>query len=265
MRDHGDELTRGHARAKGVGCVGICYLHSRLIRLCSPDDMHAAVNGRYFTVLAERQNGATVAEVDPLAIVGVVARVVVPIFVAMDPVGALPLVFAWTAGLEDAERDRQLRDALLTALALGLVFVLAGRWLLGLLGVDIPDFLVAGGLVLLVLAISDLVVGGSHEGRGSSGVPDFGAVPIGTPILAGPATLATLLVLVDDYGWLITGAAFLLNLLFAWRLFRRAGQLTRLFGRNGLRAASKVMSLILAAIAVRLIRDGLFAILGLPS
>jgi hypothetical protein len=58
-------------------------------------------------------------------------------------------------------------------------------------------FLVAGGLVLLVLAISDLVVGGAHDGRGSSARADFGAVPIGTPILAGPATLATLLVLVD--------------------------------------------------------------------
>lgn len=198
---------------------------------------------------------------DVLGGLEVVARVVVPIFVAMDPIGALPLIFAWTAGLDDAERDRQLRDALLTALALGLVFVIGGRWLLGLLGVQISDFLVAGGLVLLALAISDLVVGGSHEGRGSSGRPDFGAVPIGTPILAGPATLATLLVLVDNFGWLFTGLAFLLNLLVAWRLFRRAAQLTRLFGRNGLRAASKVTSLVLAAIAVRLIREGVLAIL----
>ncbi len=198
---------------------------------------------------------------DPLAALAVATRVLVPIFVAMDPIGALPLIFAWTGRLDDTERERQLRDALVTALALGLAFVLAGRWLLGVLGVQIPDFLVAGGLVLLVLAISDLVVGGSHEGRGSSGTPDFGAVPIGTPILAGPATLATLLVLVDNYGWLITGAAFLVNLLLAWRLFRRAGQLTRLFGRNGLRAASKVTSLILAAIAVRLIREGLLTML----
>jgi multiple antibiotic resistance protein len=192
---------------------------------------------------------------------GVAVRVVVPIFVAMDPVGALPLIFAWTGQLKSAERDRQLRDALLTALALGLVFVLGGRWLLGVLGVDIADFLIAGGLVLLALAISDLVVGGSHEGRGSSGRADFGAVPIGTPILAGPATLATLLVLVDGYGWLLTAIAFLLNLLLAWRLFRRSAQLTSLFGRNGLRAASKVTSLILAAIAVRLVRDGVLAVI----
>jgi multiple antibiotic resistance protein len=177
--------------------------------------------------------------VDPLGLATVAIAIAVPIFVAMDPIGALPLVLAWTAGLDPAERDRQLRDALVTALALGLIFVIGGRWLLGVLGVSVPDFLVAGGLVLLVLAISDLVVGGSHEGRGSSGRPDFGAVPIGTPILAGPATLATLLVLVDRYGWLATGLALLVILLIAWRLFGRAAQLTRLFGRNGLRPASR--------------------------
>jgi multiple antibiotic resistance protein len=125
--------------------------------------------------------------VNPLDVLGTLVGVFVPLFVAMDPVGALPLVVAWTAGLGPAERDRQLRDGLLTALAVGVLFVIGGRWLLGVLGVGVADFLVAGGLVLLVLAVSDLVLGGGHEARGSSGRPDFGAVPIGTPILAGPA------------------------------------------------------------------------------
>ncbi len=187
--------------------------------------------------------------------------VFVPIFVAMDPVGALPLIVAWTSGLTRQERERQLRDALLTALALGVAFLLGGRWLLGVLHVGVPDFLVAGGLVLLALAVSDIVGGGGHEERGLHGA-DFGAVPIGTPILAGPATLATLLVLADQFGLALTVAGLLLNLLIAWRLFRRAGAATRLFGRNGLRAASKVASLLLAAIAVKLVRDGVVAMLG---
>ncbi len=187
----------------------------------------------------------------------------VPVFVAMDPVGALPLVVAWTSGLPAAERDCQLRDALLTALVLGLLFLVAGRWLLAALGVDVPDFLIAGGVVLLALAVSDLVVGGGHEARGSLPRPDFGVVPIGTPLLAGPATLTTLVVLGDRYGLAIVMLALLVNLLIAWRLFRRAGDLTRLFGRNGLRAGSKVASLLLAAIAVRLVREGVVAVLHL--
>lgn len=128
---------------------------------------------------------------------GMALGLFVPLFVAMDPVGALPLFVAWTSGLTAQERARQLRDGLLTALAVCLVFMLGGRWLLSVLGVGVADFLVAGGLVLLALAVSDLVSGGGHEARGSSAKRDIGAVPIGTPILAGPATLATLLILVD--------------------------------------------------------------------
>jgi multiple antibiotic resistance protein len=184
----------------------------------------------------------------------------VPIFVAMDPFGALPLIVAWTGNLDPAERRRQLRDALVTALVLGVLFLVAGSWLLAVLGVTVADFLIAGGLVLLILAVSDITVGGGHEARGSTGRPDFGAVPIGTPILAGPATLATLLVQVDRFGFGLTTLALLLNLVLAWWLFRRAEMVTRLLGRNGLRAASKVVSLLLAAIAVKLIREGLLTV-----
>jgi small neutral amino acid transporter SnatA (MarC family) len=89
----------------------------------------------------------------------------------MDPVGAVPLVIAWTAGLAPPARDRQLRDALLTALALGLVFLAVGQALLRLLGVGVPDFLVAGGAVLLVLAVADIAVGGGHDSRGVGSSP----------------------------------------------------------------------------------------------
>ncbi|MHB0869699.1 MAG: MarC family protein [Chloroflexota bacterium] len=198
---------------------------------------------------------------DFLGVVTVAVAVLVPIFVAMDPVGAIPLILAWTGELPARERDRQLQHALVTALAVGLVFLVAGRWLLAVLGVTVPDFQIAGGLLLLVLAVSDVLVGGSHEARGSLPRPDMGVVPIGTPILAGPATLTTLLVLLERYGLVITAAAFLVNLLIAWRLFRQAGAVTRLFGRNGLRAGSKVISLLLAAIAIKFIREGIMAVL----
>jgi small neutral amino acid transporter SnatA (MarC family) len=90
------------------------------------------------------------------------------------------------------------------ALAVCVLFMVGGRWLLSILGVGVADLLVAGGLVLLVLAVSDLVIGGGHEARGSSATRDIGAVPIETPLLAGPATLATtLLILVDRYGTLL--------------------------------------------------------------
>lgn len=202
---------------------------------------------------------------DLLGIASTLVAVLVPVFVAMDPLGALPLVTAWTADILPAERDRQLRDALLTALALGLVFVLVGKPLLAALGVGVPDFLIAGGLVLLGLAISDIIAGGGHEGRGILPNRDFGVVPIGTPLLAGPATLTTLVILVDRFGLVLTLVSLLVNMVVAWRLFRQANNLTRLLGRNGLRATSKVVSLLLAAIAVRLVREGVLALLATTS
>lgn len=198
---------------------------------------------------------------DPGQIVNTALDVLVPVFVAMDPVGTVPLIVGWTSNLSRAERDHQLRDALITALALGLLFLIGGQSLLSVLGVDVDDFLIAGGLILLVLGITDLVVGGGHEARGTTAHADFGVVPIGTPLLAGPATLTTLIVLSNRYGIVLTGLSLLVNLLIAWRLFTAAGAVTRLFGRNGLRAVSKVVSLLLAAIAVKFIREGLVAIL----
>ncbi|MCL4534392.1 MAG: MarC family protein [Bacteroidetes bacterium] len=197
--------------------------------------------------------------------IGLALGVFVPIFVAMDPLGAVPLVIGWTGDLLPAERRLQFRYALLTALAVGLAFLVGGKWLLGVLGVGVPDFQIAGGLVLLVLAVNDILAAGGRETRGSPRSADFGVVPIGTPLLAGPATLTTLLVLLDRYGPLFTVLAFLVNLLIAWRLFQQAGDLTRLFGQNGLRATSKVISLLLAGIAIKFIREGVMLILGLPG
>lgn len=207
-------------------------------------------------------NGATSrSKMELSQIVNTALAVFIPIFVAMDPIATVPLIVAWTADLPPPERDRQLRDALVTAFALGLLFLVAGRALLGALGVSVSDFQIAGGLILLALAISDLVLGGGHEARGSLERPEFGVVPIGTPLLAGPATLTTVIVLVDRFGLALTALSLVANLVIAWRLFVGAEAVTRLFGRNGLRAVSKVVSLLLAAIAVRFIREGLTDIL----
>lgn len=203
-------------------------------------------------------------DIDFLGILGIALAVIVPIFVATDPLGAVPLVVGWTAELSEKDRNRQLRDALVTALGIGIAFLIAGKWILSVLGVTVPDFQIAGGFILLILAISDLVLGGGHEARGSVRYPDFGVVPIGTPLLAGPATLSTLLVLVDRYGLLLTTISLVVNLLLAWFLFRRANDLSSLLGANGLRAASKVVSLLLAAIAIRFIREGILAIMAMP-
>jgi multiple antibiotic resistance protein len=190
----------------------------------------------------------------------------VPLFVAIDAVGNLPIIIARTHHFTPRQRRLTLIEAFFTALVVGLVFMLVGKALLRYLGVTVDDFLIAGGLVLLVLAVRDIAGTGVESEEEPEGerrdAESVGAVPIGTPLLVGPATMATLLLLVDQYGPWVTGLAFLLNLLLAWLFFAQAEHISRFLGRRGLRATSKVMSLLLAAIAVHLIRRGLLAWLG---
>lgn len=184
----------------------------------------------------------------------------VPLFVAIDAVGNLPIIIARTHHFAPRRRRLVLTEAFLTALAVGLTFMLAGKALLRYLGITVEDFLIGGGLILLALSVRDLVSTGSEEASPSEDeLESPGAVPIGTPLLVGPATMATLLLLVDQYGPWVTGLAFLLNLIIAWLFFDQAGRVSRFLGRRGLRATSKVMNLLLAAIAVHLIRRGLVA------
>jgi multiple antibiotic resistance protein len=121
------------------------------------------------------------------------------------------------------------------------------------LGITTADFQVAGGLILLALAGRELLNLGSSDQPGSN---EFGIVPLGMPLIAGPALLTALLVLVDTVGVVFTLTSLLVNLALVAVAFWNAGWFTRWMGRQGLRGVSKIVALLLAAIAVSLIRRG---------
>ena len=181
----------------------------------------------------------------------------IPLFIAVDAIGLLPFILSLTQDMNPAERPRTIRYAMLTAFALGLVFIGIGKGILFLLGIAIGDFLVAGGLVLLVLAIRHLITGKLVELQPSVSKEMIGVVPIGTPLVVGPAVLTTLLLLTQQYSVLAVVLSFLLNLAFAWLVFAQANRVARLLREQGLRASSQIASLLLAAIAVMMIRKGL--------
>src|SRR2546423_2548301 len=118
--------------------------------------------------------------------------VFIPMFVAIDPFGMVPIFLAVTDGLSDECRRRVSFEAVLAATAIALAFMFAGRWLFDFLGITAADFKIAGGAILLVLAVLDLLITGKpavHE-------PEIvGIVPLAMPLIAGPATLTTTLVL----------------------------------------------------------------------
>ena len=186
----------------------------------------------------------------------------VPLFVAMDSVGVLPILFSLTREMKTRERSRTVRLAMLTALGLGLGFSAIGKAIFLFLGIEVADFLVAGGLILLVLSVKDLATGKMVEFQASPMIETIGVVPLGTPLVVGPAVLTTLLILIDQYSIFIVLFSFVLNMVIAWILFRQVDRVIKFLGNSGTVAISKVVSLLLAAIAIKMIRQGILEILA---
>ncbi len=184
---------------------------------------------------------------------------VIPILVAVDAPGALPLFVGMTEEMSEPERQRAVRQSILTAFLVTIGFVVLGQAVFAALGIRVEDFMIAGGVVLLVIAITDILTAG--ERRKTPGTT-FGVVPLGTPLIAGPATLTTTLVLVGQHGYPPVILSLVVNILLAWLIFAQAGRIIRLIGINGSRALAKVASLLLAAIAVKLIRSGIATFVG---
>lgn len=186
--------------------------------------------------------------------------VFLPLFVAMDPVGLLPVFMGLTQRLGRAQRLRVVRDSVLTALGVALGFLLAGQWILQVVGVTVGDFLIAGGVVLLVLAVDELRrVDAVVPPAGASNV---GVVPLGVPLIVGPAVLATSLILMQTFGWALTVASLLINVALVALTLLFANRLLACLGENGARAVSKIAHLLLVAIAVMLVRRGLVYAMG---
>jgi multiple antibiotic resistance protein len=178
----------------------------------------------------------------------------IPLMVALDAPGTLPIYVAMTEGLEKHERRQIVRQSILTAFLITIAFTLLGRAVFKALTITVEDFMIAGGIVLLIIAVLDIVRAGEKKYPIS---PTFGVVPFGTPLIAGPATLATTLVLVGSYGYVPVILSLVVNILFAWLIFAQADRIIKLIGVNGSRAFAKVAALLLAAIAVKLIRSGI--------
>lgn len=182
----------------------------------------------------------------------------ISLFVAVDAIGALPLFLGLTSQHPQEIVNRILWQSLATALLVAVGFLFLGESLLRFVSVTSADFMIAGGVLLFGLSVSDLLVGQKIQRRLT---PDsLGAVPIGVPLIVGPAVLATVLLLSHRYGYTPTMVGVLANVGIAVGLFRAGVLLDRVIGKTGMQVLSKVAGLILAAFAVRIIREGIFLI-----
>ena len=183
----------------------------------------------------------------------------IPFFIAVDAIGLLPLYLGLTDGFSSAHRKKIVFQSIITASIVSVAFLLGGPLLLKLVGVGVSDFMVAGGILLLFISLSDLLTG--EKIQRVVDAETIGAVPIGVPLISGPAVLTTSILLTNEYGVIPTTLALLANVLIAGIVFFMASPIERILGQAGSKTVSKVASLFLASIAVMLIRKGILEII----
>jgi multiple antibiotic resistance protein len=182
----------------------------------------------------------------------------VPFFVAVEPFGTVPLYLALTEGMPTEQCRSIVRQSVYTALCIAISFIFLGNLLFSLLGISIADFMVAGGILLFLVASKDIL--SDEKPINKTGVT-FGVVPLGTPLMAGPAVLTTALLLVKQFGLTVTLAALVVNMALAGLILSSGQTIRRVLGDAGSKALGKVGYLILAAYAIMMVRRGLQEIL----
>src|SRR5436189_3921668 len=158
----------------------------------------------------------------------------IPVFVAIDPIGLVALFIGLGPNASPENRKQQAFLGIVTGLLVAIGFIFLGKIIFAALGITVADFQVAGGLILLCLAVRELVGFGPHDRGGSN---EFGVVPLGMPLIAGPALLTALLVLVDSVGLVFTLASLLVNLGLVAVALCNADRFARWMGTQGLRGA----------------------------
>ncbi|MEM4548468.1 MAG: MarC family protein, partial [Thermofilaceae archaeon] len=175
------------------------------------------------------------------------------LFIVLDSVGNVPIFYALTSTLSEAERNRIFTKSIVIASIMLLTFALTGGAILDYYGVSMADFRIAGGLVLLLIALFGIFGRIEAETLRSEQVA---VVPMATPLLAGPGSLYTVIYLSRVYGTAPTLASIVLNTLAAYAILRASGLILEKAGKNTVLALSRIFSLLLAVLAVSIIRSG---------
>ena len=160
----------------------------------------------------------------------------------------------------EPERKRVIHQSILTAFLVSIGFLVVGKTIFALLGISVSDFQIAGGILLFIISIIDLIF---PERTRTFPKETLGIVPIGIPLIVGPAVLTLLLIIIHTYGYFSTLLCLILNLLVVWLVFGQSHRIMKLLKEGGAKGIGKVFSLLLAAFAMMMIRMGLQGWMGI--
>jgi len=193
-------------------------------------------------------------------LINVLIPIAISIFAIMDPPAAIPTLISYIGVLSGSEKDvkkivnKIVNKAIIVVFILLTIFSLAGEYILKFFNIDLASLRIAGGVLLMAVAIDMLITGHKPENVSSG---DFAVVPIATPLIVGPGTMSTLIVYSRIYGSLTTLLGAYIALSISYPLLRYSYDLFKYLGTSTLQGLGKFMSLIIASIAVSLIFSGL--------
>ncbi len=194
----------------------------------------------------------------------------VGLIAAVNPIGIMPVYVSLTGHMTPEERNRTALTANVAVAIILIVSLLAGQWLLDMFSISLDSFRVAGGLLLLTIAFS-MMSGKIGEGKQnkqeiseSVSREQIGVVPLAMPLLAGPGAISSTIVYGSRYPGLTSilgiAATIIIFAFCCWLLFRAAPLIVRVLGQTGINVITRIMGLILAALGIEFIANGLRAL-----
>ncbi len=193
---------------------------------------------------------------------------ILTLFVVLSPMGVMPFFQGLTANATGQQKNMIANRAIVIAAVLLAFFALIGDLVLGFLGITLQYIMIAGGLYILVFAVKNALGREDYTDRGESaegkskGLPEAVAhkiaiVPLATPLLAGPGSIATVMILNDEpSGITTTIAAIVVNAILAWLILRSSNKLARVLSPSILMILNTVMNILIAAIGVAFVLKG---------
>jgi multiple antibiotic resistance protein len=182
-------------------------------------------------------------------------RSTIALFVVINPIGIIPLFASITQKMQKKERNRVLKTTVITAGALLMTFAVAGTQILSIFGITISSFMIAGGILLFVVSIELLTHGGWRFGGTVS--DESGVVPLAFPLLAGPGAITTVILSFQTSGLIVTTLSIAIVIGLTYIVFYLTGTIYRILGRRGSLIITRIFAVLVAAIAVQYVVDGL--------
>lgn len=197
-----------------------------------------------------------------------VATALATAFTIIDPIGMIPMTLAATSRVSPERRNQIVDQAVLVAAGVMLFMGVVGRMILDYLGITLPAFMIAGGILLFLIAIDMLFARPTRakateaEEKEAAATENPAVFPLAVPMIAGPGTIATVLLLVnlshgDRLNFAIVAFAYGIALIVTWLCMRGSALLLRVIGTTGINVVTRLLGIILAALAVQFVVNGL--------